>query len=123
MFVYIILSPFLSEQELVGIFGQNLLDREDMDKYFCELCGIDENKPFECVGTRAEVMACLGEVVKRGEKYLLTQRHREYIESNAPLLSPMLAEYNGENLVPDKFADRVRAALGMAQDGDVFYNC
>lgn len=59
LFVYIILSPFLSEDELVRIFGEKLLDKESLDKDFRELTGIDENKPFECVGTRSEVLVAL----------------------------------------------------------------
>ena len=55
LFVYIILAPFLDEDELKGIFGHNLLDDMDLEKYFKELTGVYKTKPFECVGTRAEV--------------------------------------------------------------------
>ena len=30
LFVYIILSPFLDEESLKNIFGENLLDKEEM---------------------------------------------------------------------------------------------
>lgn len=55
LFVYIILSPFLTEDELNMIFGKNLLDDINLLKYFKELIGFDSVKPFECVGTRDEV--------------------------------------------------------------------
>ncbi len=41
---------------LVHIFGENLLEKDSLDLDFRELTGIEENKPFECVGTRREVL-------------------------------------------------------------------
>lgn len=112
MFVYIILSPFLSIKELDEIFGRDLLDCEDMDRFFCELSGIDENKPFECVGTRAEVLACLGAALKgEGADRLLLNRHRDFIEKNAPSLPGLLGEWNEQHGVPEAFAKKIRAEL------------
>ena len=47
---------------------KNLLNKESLEKYFRELVGIDENKPFECVGTRSEVVASLKYIIEKGEK-------------------------------------------------------
>lgn len=55
LFVYIILSPFLSHKELVEIFGENVFEREELLETFKGLCGYGEIKPFECVGTFEEV--------------------------------------------------------------------
>lgn len=77
LFVYIILSPFLSKEELVNIFGEDLLSKESLLDTFKQLTGIYENKPFECVGSRDEVVvACISAIMKykdSGEKipYLL----------------------------------------------------
>ncbi len=112
LFVYIILSPFLSVAELHEIFGQDLLDKESLDNDFRELCGIEENKPFECVGTRREVMACLKDFVERGEHSLLTDRYRDYIEkAEAPKIPDMLDEWMEENGVPAQYLETVRTAL------------
>ncbi len=111
LFVYIILSPFLSDEELTIIFGENLLNKESLDEYFTELCGIAENKPFECVGTRAEVMACLGDFVKKGRTSLLTERHKEFIEKNAPDIGPMLRKWNDENDVPKELLSKIKEAV------------
>lgn len=59
LFTFIILSPFIEMNELVKIFGKNLLDDPMLDNYLCELIGISEVKPFECVGTTDEVLVCL----------------------------------------------------------------
>lgn len=59
LFVYCILSPFLSEEKLVGIFGENLLDKPALCADFQGLCGLSPVKPFECIGTVREVRAAL----------------------------------------------------------------
>ena len=59
LFAYIILSPFIAEEKLVAIFGHDLLNNESLLSYFNELCGISENKPFECIGTINEVNQAL----------------------------------------------------------------
>ncbi len=53
---YLLLSPFLSEEALRSIFGENLLDKESLALLFESLVGTGE-KPFECVGTKEESLA------------------------------------------------------------------
>ena len=55
LFVYIMLAPFLEKNELIDIFGHDLLDDEELRAYFRQLTGEEKTKPFECVGTRDEV--------------------------------------------------------------------
>lgn len=59
LFAYVILSPFISQEELNNIFGKNMLDDEGLLKEFRELIGEAEVKPFECVGTVEEVNIAL----------------------------------------------------------------
>lgn len=111
LFVYIILSPFLSQDELTDIFGENLLEKEELEKYFRELMGIDENKPFECVGTRSEVMASLKALVIRGEKLKLTEKYKDYILAKAEDIDLLLVEWCDEHLVPDIFIKHIKEAV------------
>lgn len=108
LFVYIILSPFLSEDELTDIFGEKLLDKESLDKDFRELAGIDENKPFECVGTRSEVCAAIRRYVSRGGRSLLTDRYADYISTLADDLDELLSETSAEHGIPDELAYTIR---------------
>jgi hypothetical protein len=103
LFVYIILLPFLSQDELKGIFGENLLDKESLDLDFRELTGIEENKPFECVGTRREVLVCLKTFIERENSSLLTDRYRDYILKSEDKIEDMLNEWVDENNLPDGF--------------------
>jgi len=111
LFVYMILSPFLNEQELIGIFGENLLEKESMDRYFRQLSGIDENKPFECVGTRREVMACLKALVERENVPLLVHRYQDYVQKSIDSIRDLLAEWCGDHDVPEPFIPYIKKAL------------
>ncbi len=53
-FVFLALSPFVAKPDLIEIFGCNLLDDETQHSGFAELCGLQANKPFECVGETYE---------------------------------------------------------------------
>lgn len=64
LFVYIILGPFLSEKELINIFGSNLLEDEELVSIFQELIGIKETKPFECVGTVDEIRFAMKKIIE-----------------------------------------------------------
>lgn len=70
LFVYIILSPFLSLEELDAIFNKRLFEDETLMEDFDKLCGILPEKPFECVGSRNEVNAAITETIA---KYALMQ--------------------------------------------------
>ena len=58
-FVFLALAPFIAKAELIGIFGNNLLDDETQRDGFAQLCGLQEHKPFECVGEIAESAAVM----------------------------------------------------------------
>ncbi|MDD5900394.1 MAG: hypothetical protein PUC73_05800 [Lachnospiraceae bacterium] len=111
LFVYIILSPFLSEERLVEIFGDNLLDAERNEKYFRELTGLDENKPFECVGTRREVILSLKTYLKSGGTALLPKKYSEWILAQEGDMDEALAEWNDKNSVPEELLTVVRKEL------------
>ncbi len=58
-FAALALAPFLSPEQLIAIQGDDLLNRQDQLKGFRELCGLGEDKPFECVGSIAESRAAM----------------------------------------------------------------
>ena len=74
LFAYIILSPFINDETMISIFGEDLLDKPELEQYFDELRGVAPNKPFECVGTIDEVNKAL-EMIResRKEKYLISK--------------------------------------------------
>ncbi|MEG2351143.1 MAG: hypothetical protein RSA10_03080 [Bacilli bacterium] len=103
LYVYIMLSPFLNEKELNNIFGQNMLEREDMQSVFDALINDDVTKPFECVGSRDEINYALYLDIKKGQKlpYLLNYYKENYYDEKRKY---HLDDYfNLENFVPSKF--------------------
>lgn len=108
LFVYIILSPFLTEEELVRIFGCNMLEKADLTDDFTGLTGLSEVKPFECIGTVKEVCCAVDMTVKkyRGESKNLPYLLKLYCEQKGegvPCDRELLTEFNEENNIPEKF--------------------
>lgn len=68
LFVYLILSPFLSGQELREIFGRNMLEDAGLRPTLEQLTGIQEEKPFECVGSRDEINTAIAMTIERMEQ-------------------------------------------------------
>jgi hypothetical protein len=65
LFVFLILSPFLSHKRLCEIFGTDLLNDSTMQTDFEKLIGLGKEKPFECVGSRDEVNAAICQTIER----------------------------------------------------------
>jgi hypothetical protein len=68
LFAFITFYPFLSEDRIIEIFGQNLFTKESLLDEALALLGKTENKPFDCVGTHEESIAAF---------YLCVQKARE----------------------------------------------
>lgn len=97
LFVYIILSPFLTQPQLEAIFGRNLLDDESLRHEFDQLVGEADTKPFECVGTVEEVRAALSLLVRQYDPAAplpLLLRNFSVVPFEASLLQPLASQHN-----------------------------
>lgn len=66
LFVFAVLYPFLTEDQLIGpIFPHSLFEKEHLQPLTLELLGKDTHKPFECVGTYDETLAAFALCIKR----------------------------------------------------------
>ncbi len=54
IFVFILLSAYLSKRELINIFGKNLYQEKKLLPLFKDILGLGNMKPFDCVGTFKE---------------------------------------------------------------------
>lgn len=59
LFTAIILLPFTGPDKLKQIFGYDIFDNQDLLPVFRQLTGMDDVKPFECVGTSHEINLAL----------------------------------------------------------------
>ena len=115
LFIYIILSPFLSEEELINIFGENLLNKESLLNDFIGLIGESANKPFECVGTYDEVIYAVNKSI-----YAYFELHKElpsllqfYFNEHGlvPVDDNVLKSYNNQNNLEEHFAKLVKERI------------
>ena len=115
LFVYFILSPFLSREEVKEIFGTDMLEDETMQSTMEQLVGIQEEKPFECVGSMDEINTALVMTIDRLEKdgeklpYLLkyyktTGLYEEYKAKG----DHFSGYFDEQNLVPTAWEKLVR---------------
>ncbi|MCL1881073.1 MAG: hypothetical protein FWF76_02720 [Oscillospiraceae bacterium] len=93
LYVYIMLSAFIDDEQLLGIFGENLIENPDLSEIFVALKNPKHDKPFECVGTRDEVNQALA----------MAAEHRS--SSNLSLSSGLYSEFDNNNFVPEEFLE------------------
>ncbi len=117
LFAFTILSPFIPMIELVHIFGTNLFDSPKMLVYLKELTGIEEVKPFECVGTIDEVNAALHMFIARhkNEKLPLLidyySNTTNFTPDNSELADKILNEYNDDHFLESGFLEIIKQKL------------
>ncbi len=115
LFIYIILSAFLSSDEMLEIFGDDLFNKESMLDDFIGLIGKGDTKPFECVGTYSEVLYCVNKIIKDKldnnlELPFLLKYYYDRYGYNAYDES-VLSEYNNENNLNEHFSNIVKEEL------------
>lgn len=59
-FVYLVLSPFIPEEQLNALWnGKNLLKDPNLETLYRQLLGIEGDKPFDCVGEVKEARSAM----------------------------------------------------------------
>lgn len=107
LFVYLILYPFLTKEELLSIFKEDLFENKKLLPILKELIGEKKVKPFECVGTRKEVLVALYLGYKKGENSFMIK----YFEKNIlpkhknweKMASEVMDHWNTKNFIPKEF--------------------
>ena len=102
LFTWLIMSPFIPQNELADIFGNNLLEDNDLMPILKQLSGEVEVKPFECVGTVEEVNACL-EYCRKAKD--------ERQKSLVPSVENLLNQYDETNNLPKHFEAILKSNL------------
>lgn len=98
LFVYIILSPYLTDNQLKNIFGRNMLADIEMEETFLELIGKGKNKPFDCVGTYEEIEYSLAVTLKNKIRNkqeiprLLDMYYRKYFYNDISIVNETITK-------------------------------
>ena len=109
LYVYIMLAAFLDDNTLNGIFGKDMLDNERYTDLFNGLVYQDFDKPFECVGTKAEINLALSRAIekRKGEKLpLLLEKYASEKNAQPENLDDF---FDNDNFVPDFLIDLLRS--------------
>jgi UDP-N-acetyl-alpha-D-muramoyl-L-alanyl-L-glutamate epimerase len=108
LFTYVILSPFLPPDQLVRIFGKDLLADETLQPLLDQLTGSADEKPFDCVGTVNEVNLALCEIIRQRkgselpcllETYRNSHGYSKFVQVD--FASDLLRHGGGHHLVPE----------------------
>jgi len=113
LFIFIILSPFIKQSELIDIFKSNLLDDENLLNEFIQLLGDANNKPFECVGTYEEVHFSCSKTIENLEKENIPlPKLLQYYKDNYDIKSSDIMNYfNNINNVPKDYIDIIKKEI------------
>ena len=102
LYVYIMLAAFLDDDELIRIFGTDMLDEPKHRELFAALEDPDLDKPFECVGTRAEIQLALYHAYKRREGNKIPVLLAEYMKKERSEPMPLDNFFDSDNFVPSE---------------------
>jgi len=64
---FILLAPWLTEEDLLRAFGRNFLDEAELENLFLSLLGVQGEQPLDCVGTVDELMFSLNLAVQEAK--------------------------------------------------------
>jgi hypothetical protein len=113
-FVFLALAPFLPRDDLVAIFGRDLLDDPRQEGGFREVLGMGADKPFECVGevdeARAALRAVAADPAWAGDA-VVARLAPAAGGPDAGAIDPWLAE-DGPHGIPERHLRAARALLG-----------
>ncbi|MDO8530467.1 MAG: UDP-N-acetylmuramoyl-L-alanine--D-glutamate ligase [bacterium] len=121
VFAFTLLSAFLKKKELMGIFGKNLYEDENLLPLFKDILGLGTMKPFDCVGTFEEAQVALHLAAKTYAKDVIIKKLHSNITYNVGMSKEVFGT-NKDTAIPAQFAflgmERV-LIFGYGKEGEV----
>ncbi len=113
LFTYIILSPFIPLNKLRAVFNKDLLEESGLKNTFLELTGRADIKPFECVGTPAEVNQALNQAFYTTNANPVLLRDYPLAKSTEKDFQALLRLFNDEHALDSRFVSILKNALDV----------
>lgn len=112
-FTALALGAFLDRVEVEAFMGANPLDDPGQEAGLRGLCGLGEERPFECIGTVEECRAALRELARRDgwKDAALVRRLAPELEELAVPELPELLTPGGEHCIPRELEARLGETL------------
>ncbi len=120
---FTLLYPFLPAEDVTRIFGEDLFERADALPIIGELLGFAAHKPFECVGTKEEMLVALSLSIQQAKTRhsalpVVLRYVEEAIVPRQPDLSQrierVLHAWSERHYVPPEYAELLRRHLTQA---------
>jgi len=119
---FTLLYPFLPAEDVTRIFAEDLFERAEAIPTMRELLGFAEHKPFECVGTREEMLVALYLSIQQAKaRYSTLPAVLRYVEANIVPQHPdlpqrvrnILRAWGDQHHLPLEYADLLRKRLEL----------
>ncbi len=121
IFIFILLSAFLSKKELISIFKKNLYKEEKLIPLFRDILGFGKIKPFDCVGTFKEAKASFYLASKKFKNDLIVKNFLSKIKEPESLIKEVFKNNSASN-IPVQFRFLVInnvLILGYGKEGKI----
>lgn len=117
LYVYIMMKAFLTDKEMKIIFKSEMLNEEKHRKLFNGLVYPDDNKPFECVGTKEEINLAVKKIItdciKKDKKVPLLLQNYGKIENDINLeIKQANASWDNDIFIPEKYIKIIKEYIG-----------
>ena len=111
MFVYCLTLPLLDLEKTNNIFGSSILDNINLELDFRKLIGLECEKPFECVGTKDEIIFGLKKYISSHDTLpTLLEKYKQYIlDFNVDNDYDMY--FNNEHFVPNEYLEILKKEI------------
>jgi hypothetical protein len=116
-FVFLVLAPFMTPEQLTEIFGRDLLQDPAQYEGFALLTATGGEKPFECVGEVDECLAAIQLIAQQRQwrEHINVRRLVDEVLAERPVREAELNAYfelSDDHDIPDSLIDPVREILG-----------
>ena len=121
IFVFTLLSVFLSKKDLISIFKKNLYQEEKLMPLFRDILGFGKIKPFDCVGTFEEAKSALYLASKKFKNDLIVKTFLPKIKKSGSLVKEVFKTNFSQN-IPSQFrfsGMKNVLILGYGREGEV----
>ncbi len=116
-FVYLVLAPFRTPEQLTAIFGKDLLEDPEQYDGFALLTATGGDKPFECVGEVDECLAAISLLAKhpQWQEHVNVKRLAEEVLAQRPVSDQDVDAHfalSEDHDIPEALLLHVREVLG-----------
>lgn len=109
LFTFLGLSVFLPAEEVINIFGGDLLADAGLTEKFAALCGLKQHKPFECIGEIDESRAAILRLRERRADSPVINALTEALKDETVASFESCLKMGNEHFIPLELWEKIRA--------------